>query len=127
LTLNFLHPGGLLLPYNIFWGGNVPDETINDADTRALREISVRIHADEWISRSLLPLGDGIWLVHKRQTAKSLKSEKRVKGIIPLIICSQKVNIEKESLASDVPFTARLSFSTILIYALIYGNIHNSF
>ena len=51
---------------NTLWGGAVADSDRQDPDTVALRELNDRLHTDERVSISLLPLGDGLTLVGKR-------------------------------------------------------------
>ncbi len=67
LILKLLRPGGLMIIDNAFWGGSVADDAITDEATLALREINLVIQADNQVTCSLLPLGDGVWLVFKRQ------------------------------------------------------------
>ena len=64
--LNLLRPGGLLLFDNTLWGGAVADPDYQDADTQALRELNDRLHKDERVTISLLPVGDGLTLARKR-------------------------------------------------------------
>jgi caffeoyl-CoA O-methyltransferase len=63
--LSLLRPGGLLLIDNVLWSGAVarPAET---PDTAALQALNVKIHQDQRVDLSLLPVGDGITLVRKR-------------------------------------------------------------
>lgn len=63
--LTLLRPGGLIAIDNVLWGGSVA-RPAHDADTRALQALNVKLHADERIDLSLLPLGDGLTLARKR-------------------------------------------------------------
>ena len=63
--LILLRPGGVIALDNMLWGGAVADPTINDADTAALRVLNAKIHADQRVHMCLLPIGDGVNLVHK--------------------------------------------------------------
>ena len=65
-ALRLLRPGGLIMFDNVLWGGEVADQRYKDADTLALRAINRKLHTDERIDLSLLPLADGITLAHKR-------------------------------------------------------------
>ncbi|MCA9626380.1 MAG: class I SAM-dependent methyltransferase [Myxococcales bacterium] len=64
--LELLRPGGLILVDNVLWSGSVADESDQDEDTRAIRELNERIHADQRVSVSMLPVGDGLYLARKR-------------------------------------------------------------
>ncbi len=64
--LDLLRPGGLLLFDNTLWGGAVADESVQDQDTRALRELNDALLNDPRVSISLVPIGDGLTLARKR-------------------------------------------------------------
>ncbi|MCG8347137.1 MAG: class I SAM-dependent methyltransferase [Chloroflexales bacterium] len=64
--LQLLRPGGLIAIDNVLWGGAVADETQQDADTRALRALNAKLHSDDRIDISMLPVGDGLTLARKR-------------------------------------------------------------
>ena len=64
--LTLLRPGGLLAFDNTLWGGAVADTDQQDPDTESLRELNDRLHGDERVSISLLPIGDGLTLARKR-------------------------------------------------------------
>jgi len=64
--LALLRQGGLLLFDNTLWDGAVADPDDQDADTQALRELNDRLHEDERVSISLVPIGDGLTLARKR-------------------------------------------------------------
>lgn len=65
-VLELLRPGGLVLIDNVLWGGRVADETDDDADTVALRALNRKLHRDERVDLSMIPLGDGVTLARKR-------------------------------------------------------------
>jgi predicted O-methyltransferase YrrM len=64
--LTLVRPGGLITADNTLWSGKVANPSITDADTRALRTFNDRLHADERIDLSLVPIGDGLTLARKR-------------------------------------------------------------
>lgn len=64
--LQLVRPGGLIAIDNVLWGGAVADDAAQDADTQALRALNARLHVDERIDLSLLPIGDGLTLARKR-------------------------------------------------------------
>lgn len=65
-ALELLRPGGLIMADNVLWSGRVADDSVNDADTVALRRFNDKLHGDSRIDLSMLPLGDGVTLARKR-------------------------------------------------------------
>lgn len=63
--LSLLRPGGLILIDNVLWGGDVA-RPAEDADTAALQALNAKLHGDERVDLSMLPLADGLTLVRKR-------------------------------------------------------------
>lgn len=64
--LQLVRPGGLILVDNTLWGGSVADPGADDEDTRAMRQFNRRVHADERVDVSLVPIGDGLTIARKR-------------------------------------------------------------
>lgn len=64
--LELLRPGGLIAIDNVLWSGNVADENINDENTLALKALNRKVHDDERVDMTLVPIGDGLMLVQKR-------------------------------------------------------------
>jgi caffeoyl-CoA O-methyltransferase len=64
--LALLRVGGLVALDNTLWSGSVADPGINDADTRAIRELNAFLHNDGRVDLSMLPVGDGLTLALKR-------------------------------------------------------------
>jgi predicted O-methyltransferase YrrM len=65
-ALKLLRQGGLIVIDNVLWSGAVADPKRNDADTTALRALNRKLHRDERVDLSLLPIADGITLARKR-------------------------------------------------------------
>lgn len=65
-VLQLVRTGGLIVFDNVLWHGKIIDDSVNDADTLALRALNAKIHADPRVSISMLPLGDGMTLAVKR-------------------------------------------------------------
>jgi caffeoyl-CoA O-methyltransferase len=65
-ALKLLRPGGLIAIDNVLWHGKVMDDSIQDADTRAIRALNEKLHGDERVWLSLLTIGDGLTLACKR-------------------------------------------------------------
>jgi len=63
--LQLLRPGGLIAIDNTLWGGSVA-RPATDADTVALQQLNAKLHGDDRIDLSLLPIGDGLTLARKR-------------------------------------------------------------
>ena len=67
-ALRLVRGGGLILLDNVLWGGAVADPNDRERQTEALRELNAKLHRDERISLSMLPIGDGLTLARKRPT-----------------------------------------------------------
>jgi predicted O-methyltransferase YrrM len=66
LLLKLLRPGGLIALDNTLWSGHVVNPDDRDPNTVALRALNDKLHRDERIDLSLLPVGDGLTLARKR-------------------------------------------------------------
>ena len=65
-ALKLLRRGGLMFFDNMLWSGKVADPGVQDADTVALRALNEKLHHDERVFVSLLPLRDGVSLAVKQ-------------------------------------------------------------
>lgn len=65
-ALTLVRPGGLIAIDNVLWDGQVADPKINNKSTTVLRELNAKIHQDERVMMSMVPIGDGVTLVLKR-------------------------------------------------------------
>ncbi|MGA2551330.1 MAG: class I SAM-dependent methyltransferase [Burkholderiaceae bacterium] len=63
--LKLIRPGGLIAIDNVLWGGAVAGKA-SDPDTQALQALNEKLHTDERVDLSLLPIGDGLTLARKR-------------------------------------------------------------
>ncbi len=66
LLLKLLRPGGLMALDNTLWSGAVADPDEREPNAVALRTLNDKLHRDERIDLSLLPIGDGLTLARKR-------------------------------------------------------------
>jgi predicted O-methyltransferase YrrM len=66
--LRLLRAGGLIAIDNVLWSGSVA-RPAKSADTAALQALNDKLHRDERIDLSLLPIGDGLTLARKRGDA----------------------------------------------------------
>jgi caffeoyl-CoA O-methyltransferase len=64
-ALELVRKGGLIAVDNVLWHGSVIDPAVNDADTRAIRDFNRRLHRDQRVTISLVPVGDGLTLALK--------------------------------------------------------------
>ena len=65
-ALKLIRQGGLIVLDNMFWGGRVLDDNDHEKSTIALRALVRKLHTDERISFSILPMDDGLALAYKR-------------------------------------------------------------
>lgn len=65
-VLKLLKPGGLVAIDNVLWSGKVADSATTDKDTAALRALNKKLHTDQRVTLSMLPVGDGLTLARKR-------------------------------------------------------------
>ncbi len=66
LALELVRSGGLIAIDNTLWHGRVIDPAVTDGDTEAIRRFNERLKADERVTLSLVPIGDGLSLARKR-------------------------------------------------------------
>ena len=65
-ALQLLRRGGLIAVDNVLWGGSVADPGRTDPDTVSIRALNAKLAADQRVSLSLVPIGDGLTLARKR-------------------------------------------------------------
>jgi predicted O-methyltransferase YrrM len=66
LALQLISPNGLILIDNIFWEGKVIDPADTGAQVREIRKLNKKIKDDPRVRISLLPIADGLFLIHPR-------------------------------------------------------------
>ena len=64
--MELVRPGGLIAIDNTLWEGKVVDPENTDVDTEAIRAFNTKLKADERVSLSLVPIGDGLTLALRR-------------------------------------------------------------
>ena len=64
-SLQLLRTGGLIMVDNTLWYGKPADPEQNDKDTQAIRAFNDKLHRDERVYISMLPVADGITLALK--------------------------------------------------------------
>jgi predicted O-methyltransferase YrrM len=65
-SLQLVRPGGLIAIDNVLWSGQVADSLNQDESTQAIRALNKKLHHDERVTLSLLPIADGLTLAIKR-------------------------------------------------------------
>jgi predicted O-methyltransferase YrrM len=66
LCLKLVRPGGAIAIDNVLWSGRVADSLVTDSRTEVLRQLNRRIHEDNRVEISLLPIGDGLTIARKK-------------------------------------------------------------
>jgi predicted O-methyltransferase YrrM len=65
-SLQLVRPGGLITIDNVLWSGQVADPQFQDKSTQAIRALNKKLHNDQRVTLSLVPIGDGLTLALKR-------------------------------------------------------------
>lgn len=65
-ALQLIRPGGLIAIDNVLWSGQVADPQIQDNRTNAIRALNQKLHQDERVFISLVPIADGLTLACKK-------------------------------------------------------------
>lgn len=66
-SLQLVRPGGLIAIDNVLWSGKVADPQYQDESTQVIRALNQKLHDDQRITLSLVPIGDGLTLALKRK------------------------------------------------------------
>jgi len=64
--LQLLYPGGVVCVDNTLWGGAVADADVQDEDTMGIRAVNKRMFEDDRVNSTLIPIGDGLHMAHKK-------------------------------------------------------------
>ncbi|WP_414541297.1 class I SAM-dependent methyltransferase [Nostoc sp. CCY0012] len=64
-SLQLVRPGGLIAIDNVLWSGKVADPEIQDNRTTKIRAFNEKLHQDQRVSLSLIPIADGLTLARK--------------------------------------------------------------
>ncbi|EKQ71002.1 putative O-methyltransferase [Leptolyngbyaceae cyanobacterium JSC-12] len=65
-SLQLIRPGGLIAIDNVLWSGDVADLAVTDNRTEKIRALNQKLHQDQRITLSLVPIADGLTLAIKR-------------------------------------------------------------
>lgn len=66
LCMKLVRSGGLIIFDNVLRGGRVIDDEANDDSTIAIRKLNEKLHKDDRIDLSMVPISDGLTLALKR-------------------------------------------------------------
>ncbi len=66
LSLQLLTPNGIIIIDNMLWHGDVADDKKQDKQTKAIRELNLKIQKDNRVNYSLIPLSDGLSFIQKK-------------------------------------------------------------
>lgn len=64
-ALTLVRPGGLIVIDNVLWSGRVADPTVQDNRTEKIRALNAKLHHDDRVDLSLVPIADGLTLARK--------------------------------------------------------------
>ena len=65
--LQLLRENGIIIFDNVLWSGAVADSNDQDENTVALRELNDMLYKDNRIELSMIPVGDGLTIVRKKE------------------------------------------------------------
>ena len=66
IAVPLLRSGGLFITDNTLWSGKVADESVTDADTRAIRSFNQAVFARADLESLIIPLRDGLTVCRKK-------------------------------------------------------------
>ena len=64
--LTLLRPGGIMLFDNVLWSGKVADPSVQDEDTKALRQVAQKAKIDDRVHAAMVGIGDGVLICMKK-------------------------------------------------------------
>lgn len=64
-SLQLIRPGGLIAIDNVLWSGRVAEPESQERNTQMIRALNQKLHQDQRISLSLVPIADGLSLALK--------------------------------------------------------------
>ena len=65
-ALQLIRPGGIIGIDNVLWDGSVADPSNIEADTESIRSLNEKLATDQYVTVSMIPIGDGLTLARKR-------------------------------------------------------------
>ena len=68
--MQLLRENGIIIFDNVLWSGAVADSKDQNENTVALRELNDMLYKDNRIELSMIPVGDGLTIVRKKEQWK---------------------------------------------------------
>lgn len=65
-SLQLIRPGGLIAIDNVLWSGKVANPAAEAPSTRTIQAFNAKLHSDDRVFISLVPIADGLTLARKR-------------------------------------------------------------
>ena len=64
-SLALVRPGGLIMIDNVLRGGDSANSATQSLSTQCIQALNKKLHTDPRVNLSLVPIGDGLTLIHK--------------------------------------------------------------
>jgi caffeoyl-CoA O-methyltransferase len=64
-SVALIRPGGVIAIDNVLWGGAVADPTVDDPDTRTLRDVNEQVASDPRVRHVMLAIADGMTIARR--------------------------------------------------------------
>ena len=64
-SLALVRPGGLIMIDNVLRGGDSANSATQSLSTQSIQALNKKLHKDPRVNLSLVPIGDGLTLIHK--------------------------------------------------------------
>ena len=64
-SLALVRPGGLIMIDNVLRGGDSANSATQSLSTQSIQALNKKLHTDPRVNLSLVPIGDGLTLIHK--------------------------------------------------------------
>ena len=65
-SIKLIRQGGIIAIDNVLWGGRIIDDSAQEPAARALRKLNKKLHNDQRVDISMIPVGDGLLLARKK-------------------------------------------------------------
>jgi predicted O-methyltransferase YrrM len=65
-SLQLVRPGGLIAIDNVLYSGSVANPQVQDNSTKSIRALNQKLHQDQRVTLSLVPIADGLTLALKK-------------------------------------------------------------